>query len=64
MAFREPAEALAEELAESEARPEIYVCSQPALIRETEAVALAGDAPHDRMLSEQFSPTDPDGAPN
>jgi ferredoxin-NADP reductase/ferredoxin len=51
-----PAEALAELLAESEAHPDIYVCGPPALIEATEAVALAGGVPHDRIFSEQFSP--------
>lgn len=51
-----PAEALAESLAESGTHPDIYVCGPPALIEATEAIALAGGVPHDRIFSEQFSP--------
>lgn len=51
-----PAEALAVALAENATRPDIYVCGPPALIEATEAIALAGGVPHDRIFSEQFSP--------
>ncbi|MBY6240457.1 2Fe-2S iron-sulfur cluster-binding protein [Methylosinus sp. Sm6] len=51
-----PAEALAAALADSSTRPDIYVCGPPKLIEATEAVALAGGVPHDRIFSERFSP--------
>lgn len=50
-----PAEALAQALAETSVRPDIYVCGPPPLIVATEAAALAGGVAKDRIFSERFA---------
>lgn len=51
-----PAEALAKALAETNERPDIYVCGPPALIAATETVAIAAGIGQERIFSERFSP--------
>lgn len=51
-----PANALAQALANSAVRPDIYVCGPPALIEAVETIGMASGIAHDRIFSEQFSP--------
>ena len=51
-----PANALAQALADSAVRPDIYVCGPPALIEAVETIGMASGIAHDRIFSEQFSP--------
>jgi len=51
-----PVDALAEALAETSTRPDLYVCGPPALVAAATACARAGGVARDRIFSEQFSP--------
>lgn len=51
-----PAAALAEALADTSERPDIYVCGPPPLIDATESVASAAGVASERVFSERFSP--------
>lgn len=52
-----PVAALAQALADSPVRPDIYVCGPPALVDAAGAAARAHGVGGDRIFSEQFSPS-------